>query len=196
MTRLLRECSITVLDFETTGSVGGYPIELWQVGAVRLVGGKLDEEQSFRSFIRTGDRPFSPQAPGRHAEFRREILSAPTSPETWLSLRPWVDGQILAAHNVATERKFLTRMAPMHPPTGWIDSLALTRKAFPGEKSYKLEALTVRMGFEPRIRSLCPALLPHDALYDAVACALLIEKILSLESWRDLTLEDIASFAH
>jgi len=192
---LLSECTITVLDYETTGAVSGYPIEPWQVGAARLVNGRLDEKQSFRSFIRTGDRPFNPCVPGRHAENKREILHAPQLPEIWLSLRPWLDGQIVAAHAIATEKKFTLRMAPFHPPAYWIDTLALAKKAWPQEKKFSLEVILQRLGFVERMSQLCPLLAPHDALYDAVGAALLLERLLTLDKWQNLRLADAVAMS-
>jgi len=193
--RLLSKCTITVIDFETTGAVNGYPIEPWQVGAARLKDGRLDETKSFRSFIRTGDRPFNPRVPGRHAENRREILQAPLLSEIWLGLRPWLDGQIVAAHAVATEKKFTLRMAPLHPPAYWIDTLALAKKAWPDEKKFSLQTILQRLGIIERMNRLCPLLAPHDALYDAIGAALLLERLLTLDQWKNLRLSDAVAMS-
>jgi len=112
---LIRETTLTVLDFETTGSVPGFDTEPWQVGAVRLVNGRVDPAQTFESLIRVDiNRPFNAYAPGKHHKLREQIAAAPEVSKVWKKLEGWVTGCPLAAHNVATEKKFLRQMAPMH----------------------------------------------------------------------------------
>ncbi|MBI9021452.1 MAG: hypothetical protein JEZ10_09405, partial [Verrucomicrobia bacterium] len=50
--------------------------------------------------------------------------------------------------------------------------------------------LIAGLNLEPRVRELCPRGEAHDALYDAVACAVLLEKILALPGWERLTVPD------
>ena len=55
-----RDVEIVVVDFEGTGVVEGYPDEPWQVGMVRVRGGRVVVGEQFESLLRVGDRPFSP----------------------------------------------------------------------------------------------------------------------------------------
>ncbi len=180
----IRETTLTVLDFETTGSVPGFDTEPWQVGAVRLVKGRVDPQQTFESLIRVdANRPFNLYAPGAHHKLRDEIAAAPDVSNVWKKLEPWVTGCPLGAHSASVEKKFLRRMAPMHRFGPWVDTLALARKAWPDAPSHKLGELIAGLGLEPRVRELCPGREAHDALYDALACAVLLEHILSLPGW-------------
>jgi DNA polymerase-3 subunit epsilon len=186
---LLCETTLTVLDFETTGSVPGFDTEPWQVGAVRLVSGKVDPAQTFESLIRVDvNRPFSAYAPGKHHKLREEIAAAPEVSKVWKKLEGWVSGGSLAAHNIAVEKKFLRQMAPMHRFGPWIDTLALARQAWPKAPSHKLEDLIAGLGLEKRIREICPTGEAHDALYDAVACAALLEHLLTQPGWTELSI--------
>jgi DNA polymerase-3 subunit epsilon len=188
---LIRETIVTVLDFETTGSVPGFDTEPWQVGAVRLVNGRVDPLQTVESLIRVDiNRPFNAYAPGKHHKLREQIAAADQVSKVWKKLEGWVYGCPLAAHNVATEKKFLRQMAPMHRFGPWIDTLALSRKAWPKAPSHKLEDLISGLGLEPRIREICPKGEAHDALYDAVACAVLLEHLLAQPGWTKLAIGD------
>ena len=183
----IRETTLTMLDFETTGSVPGFDTEPWQIGAVRLVNGRVDPQQTFESLIRVdANRPFNAYAPGTHHKLRDEIAAAPDTPTVWKMFEKWNARSPLVAHNIAVEKKFLRKMAPMHRFGPWVDTLALARKAWPDAPNHKLGDLISGLGLEPRVRELCPNRAAHDALYDAVACAVLLEKILSLPGWETL----------
>lgn len=187
----LCETTVTVLDFETTGSVPGFDIEPWQVGVVQLVNGRVDPQTAFESLIRVDpNRPFNAYAPGTHHLLRDEIAVAPDAADVWKKLEPLTAAVPLAAHNISVEKKFLRRMAPMHRFGPWADTLALARTAWPGAPSHKLEDLVSGIGLEPRVRELCPDRAAHDAFYDAVACAVLLEHLLTMPGWEDLPITD------
>lgn len=184
-----------MLDFETTGSVPGYPVEPWQLGMVRMRGGKVGGPgDAWERLLRIDpDRPFNPRAPGRHARLRGALAAAPTFPECWPEVSPWLTGGPLAAHNIGTERSMLERLAPLHRLGPWIDTLALVRHAYPGLPSKALDDVAAALGLTGRIESLCPGRAPHDALYDAFACGVVLEHLLSLPGWGDLTVGALAA---
>lgn len=184
---LVRHTTLTVLDFETTGSVPGFDTEPWQVAAVVLKNGRVDPQQSFESLVRVDiNRPFNAYAPGKHHRLREQIAAADEIPGVWRKLERFVTGGPLAAHNIATEKKFLRQMAPMHRFGPWLDTLALARQAWPQAPSHKLEDLIAGLQLEARIRELGARGSAHDALYDAVSCAVLLEHLLTLPGWQDL----------
>jgi len=181
------------IDFETTGVVPGFPNEPWQVGAVRVgADGAFVPGGAAESLLRVdAGRPFNKWAPGRHGKLRREIAEAPTLAEFWPSLAPFV-ALPLVAHNAGTERSLLAAAAPLHAPPLWIDTLALSRMAWPSARSHALEDLAPALGLLPALERLCPGRAPHDALYDAFACALLLLKLLSFPGWSALRAEELA----
>jgi len=193
-TMAIFNAEITVLDFESTGSMRGFENEPWQIGMVSLIGGKIDSDSMFESLLRVDvNRPFNPHAPGRHAILREEISRAPSPHDLWPKIMPRLTDYPLCAHNVATEKKFLRVMAPMHRFGIWIDTLRLARKVWPGCPSYALEDLIVMLDLKERIDVLCPGKEAHDALYDAVASAALIEHLLAHPEWRNVTVYELAS---
>ncbi|MBT8043214.1 MAG: 3'-5' exonuclease [Pontiella sp.] len=189
----ISNAEITVLDYESTGSLNGYPNEPWQIGVVSLKQGKIDSESLFESLLRVDpERPFNPHAPGRHAMLRSEIAAAPTPHELWPHIMPRLTRSPLCAHNVATEKKFIRAMAPMHTFGLWMDTLRIARRAWPGCASYALEDLIVLLDLQPRVEQLCPGRVSHDALYDAVASAALLEHLVGQPEWGRVTVGELA----
>ncbi len=188
---IAREANITVVDFETTGVVEGLASEPWQIGMVRFFGGAVDATRIFESLLRVGDRPFNPKAPGDHHKRRDEIAAAPTMGDLWPELQDWWLGGPLAAHNVSVEKNIIRAAAPMHRPGPWIDTLKLARVAYPKLESHALGDLLTRLKLMERTRELCPDGEPHDALFDAVGCGVLLEHLLGLDGWGGVTVEQL-----
>ncbi len=190
--QLAAKCVFTAIDFETTGTVPGWPVEPWQIGlcevscAEGVAGG-------FSSLLGVPlERPFNRFAPGRHAVFRDELARSPTLPEIWDDLAPRLVGRPLVAHNVGTERTMLRKAAPLHALGPWIDTLKLSRIVAPGLASYALGDVIAHFGLADAVDSVCPGLAAHDAYYDAVACGLLLIHFLSLPGWKDATIGQLA----
>ncbi len=193
-TMAIFDAEITVLDFESTGSMRGFDNEPWQIGMVSLKQGRVDAESMFESLMRIDiNRPFNPHAPGRHALLREEIAVAPSTQELWPQIMRRLTAFPLCAHNVATEKKFTRLMAPMHRFGIWIDTLRMARKVWPGCPSYALEDLIVMLDIKSRVDECCPGREAHDALYDAIASAALIEHLLEQPGWEGLSIGELAS---
>jgi len=179
------------IDFETTGSVSGYPVEPWQVGVAVIA---PDAEPVFwDSLLRIGPRPFHPRAPGRHAALREELAAAPTLMECLESLREYCGGVPMVAHNTATERNCLERGVPMERFGPWIDTLKLCRAAWPDLPSHRLEDLLTRFRLMDRVRAAFPDREPHDALFDAYGSAVLLTHLLGQPGWESVDLEVLTS---
>lgn len=183
-----RECVFSVMDFETTGSVSGWPVEPWQLGIVTIREGRVSAESSYETLMHIGERPFNPQAPGRHAQLRHELSEAPTPGELWPEISGLICNRPLVAHNIGTERSVLAKMAPLHRFDLWVDTLALSRKYYPALESKALDEVIPELGLAQRVNDLCPGREAHDALYDAFACAVLLEHFIALPGWENVTL--------
>ena len=165
---------LTALDFETTGSVKGWPNEPWQLGSLEIddrgpVVGSLRETY----FQVAADRPFSPRTPGRWAELRAELAAAPSFSEAWPDLADHLVGAPLVAHNAATERTILEKRAPLTRFGPWIDTLRIVRKLWPLMESFALGVVIRTFNLQAQVDALCPGRTWHDALYDACAGAVL-----------------------
>lgn len=169
----------TALDFETTGTVKGWPNEPWQLGLVQIQDGVVLPETKWETLFHVGERPFSPRAVGRYAEIREELAQAPKPMELWPEMSPRLSSTPLIAHNCATERTVLTKLAPMTQFGPWIDTLVYARARYPKLQSYALCDLVEVFGLAGEVDRLCPDRTWHDALYDACACAVLAVRFMS-----------------
>jgi DNA polymerase-3 subunit epsilon len=84
----------------------------------------------------------------------------------------------VVAHGKGTEKRFL-RTFPGHGFGPWIDTLLLSRAAWPELKDHSLGALSSERGLTEQIEALVPGKRWHDALYDAVASLVLLEDLIS-----------------
>ena len=190
---LARKDTYTVLDFETTGVVQGYINEPWQIGAVTFKNGRISKHHKLNKLLKVGNRPFNIYAPGRHQELRPRLLRSKLLSEQWDKIHPLLLNRPLVAHNIATEKKVLRNSFPIHQFGPWIDTLKIARVAYPSLSSYKLEDLVYFLDLKSRIDEFCPDLLSHDAYFDAVASAALLEKVLKTPSWKDVTTDNLIS---
>ena len=182
---------IVVIDFETTGSVNGYQVEAWQVGMILFRNGQVDYNFLFNSLLRIGDRPINPNAPGNYHQLRNEISCAPGIEDIWPELKTWWLGRALCAHNISTEKSIIENAVPMHQVGPWLDTLKLSRYVYPQLESHKLEDIIHILNIEEDLEKACPKLEPHDAFYDAVACAILLEHLLHHDKLKDLSFDNL-----
>ena len=144
------------IDFETTGYENGAVNEPWQLGYARVRDGEI---------VETGERFFKVSQPGfERPEAERTLL------ESFPDWAPLLVGRRLVAHNIATERTILTRVAPLTKWGPWTDTLKLAKARYPRMKSYALGDLAAVFGLVPSAEEL-PDRTWHDGLYDAVVCA-------------------------
>ena len=135
------------IDFETTGYENGATNEPWQLGVALVRDGAIVETREF--FFRTS---FTPE---------RDTLM-----DQWADWQPLLAGRRLVAHNIATERTILTRVAPLTKWGPWTDTLKLAKARYPKLPSYALGDLCEMFGLVPQLEGRTW----HDGLYDAVAC--------------------------
>jgi DNA polymerase III epsilon subunit-like protein len=179
--------SFTAIDFETTGSVEGYPVEPWQIGVV-----EVDENggiATWESWLRIGHRPFHPRAPGRHEQLRDQLTAAPKLMDCLGEIRKRCVGKPLVAHNIPTERNLIQEAFPLESFGPWVDTLKLARSAWPDLASHKLEDVVKVFRLEDRLQDLLPGREAHDALYDAAASALFLRHLLDQPGWEGVGLE-------
>ena len=138
----------TALDFETTAYADGGVNEPWQLGIAVVEKGKIVETREW--FFGTSMTPdFEPMM------------------AQWEDFYPYLAGRPLVAHNIATERTILRRVAPFTNWGPWADTLKLAKARYKGLPNYTLGELCATFGLVPKIENRTW----HDALYDSVACA-------------------------
>ena len=171
------ECEFAALDFESAGALRGATDVPVQVGWGVLRGGAVDPSASYRSYLRA-ERPVTWAARRTHGISDADLEGAPRMLDLWPRFREAFRGRVMVAHGRGTEQRFL-RAFPAHGFAPWVDTLQLARGALPGLASYALADVVAACGAEERLRALCPAHDWHDALFDALACLVVIERVLA-----------------
>ncbi len=125
------DCTLFAIDFETTGAFDGTKNTPWQLGLATLQNGEVTPTCNQLLQV-SSDHRFNPYTPGRWAQKRQELTTAPTLQQLWPSLSATLTQHPLVAHHAATERGILQDFFPMQQFGPWIDTLAIARVAFPG----------------------------------------------------------------
>ena len=82
----------------------------------------------------------------------------------------------------------------MHQVGPWIDSLKLARAAYPELSSHKLEDLIHALNLDKKLKEIFNNEEHwHDAYFDTVACAILLEHLLKLDCFTGMSIEALSS---
>jgi DNA polymerase-3 subunit epsilon len=172
--RLLGELSYTVFDCETTGLDPSAGDEIIQIGATRIVNGKLRRQECFEQLV-DPRRPISEASLPIHG-IRAEMIAGQPTIETVLpAFHAFARDTVLVGHNAAFDMRFLQLK---EPATGLVfdqpvlDTLLLSALVHPRQESHRLEEIAERLGV--------PVLGRHTALGDAMVTAEVFLKLVPL----------------
>ena len=160
------------IDFESAGAAPGETDCPVQIGIVRVASLFSEQPECFCSYIAC-DRPVRWSAAKVHGITNEVLQHAPVFSALWPEIKRLLSGSMVVGHNPATEMRFLSTF-PGHGFSPWLDTLALARKAIPGQDDYSLGSICRLCCLEPEIQALVPGKTWHDALYDAAASLLLL----------------------
>lgn len=158
------------LDTETA-SANGCP-HLVELGAVRVVDGELGER--FHALVRP---PLSLDAlpASVHGLRDADVEHAGDAPSVLRRFWEWAGASTLVAHAARSDAHALGFEHRRHGlelrENLFVDSIALTRRAFPDAADHRLETLCRLLGLAERV--------PHRALADAQLCARLVNLALA-----------------
>jgi DNA polymerase-3 subunit epsilon len=172
--RLLSELSYTVFDTETTGLNPSQGDEIIQIGATRILNGKLLRAESFEQLV-DPERPLAPESAKIHGITSEMLRGQPTIDRVLPAFHAFSADTVLIAHNAAFDMRFLqlkeeqTGLRFDHPV---IDTLLLSAVVHPNQESHRLEAIAERLGLTIVGR--------HTALGDAIVTAEVFLKLIPL----------------
>ena len=156
----------TAFDFETANNSRTSACE---IGLSRVEGGKVLET---KSWLIKPVGPFLPWNIRIHGIRPDHVVDAPTWEELWPELAPYVEGQVLVAHNASFDVTVL-RDSCLHygipvPQFQFFCSLQVARGTWHALPSYSLGGLAEAHGLEPMNY--------HRAGDDAETCARIVLK--------------------
>ena len=135
------ENNIIVLDTETTG-LSQKSCALTQISAMRLEKGKsVADSKWFTTFVNP-HQPIPPEIEELTHIYARDVAAAPDAKVAVNRLAAFVDGAPIIAHNASFDKGFVEAAKEGSPvSTRWVDTLALSRIAFPSLATHKLSDL-------------------------------------------------------
>jgi DNA polymerase-3 subunit epsilon len=163
--RPLAALSYTAFDTETTGLAPSAGDEIVSIGAVRIVNGRVLEQEVFEQLV-DPRRPMSAEAAKITGIEDAMLASQPTIDKVLPAFRAFCEDTVLVAHNAAFDMRFLhmkesaTGIRFTQPV---LDTLLLSAVLHPELASHGLEAIAERMGVNPIGR--------HTAVGDAIVTA-------------------------
>ena len=174
----LKNLEFASIDFESTGHREGIGDEPIQVGIAVMKGFEIDNNSFFRSYIKpSNDLQITSRSQSVHRIKNEQLEKSPVLFELWPKINELLSKRVVVAHGAGTEKRFL-RSFPMHGFDIWIDTLQLAKKVLPESTDYSLGALIHDIGANEDLKTICPELDWHDALFDAVASLFLLKELL------------------
>lgn len=179
--RALSDLAFTVFDTETTGLDPSAGDEIIAIGAVRIVNGRLLQNELFDQLV-DPQRPISAESFAVHGIERAMLDGQPRIAEVLPAFARFCEDTVLVAHNAAFDMRFLqvkeaaTGIRFSQPV---LDTLLLSAVAHPNQDAHNLEALAARLGVHVVGR--------HTALGDALVTAEVFLMLLPMLAERGIT---------
>ena len=162
----LRSLTYVVFDTETTG-LDPERDEIVQIGAVRVVNGRIVEGERYDTLVNPG-RPIPPGSTKVHGISDDMVAGAPAVAEAVAGFHAFARDAVLVAHNAPFDLAFLRRAGAARghgfdQPV--LDTVLLSAVLFGGSATHTLDALADRLdvNIAGNVR--------HTAIGDAVATA-------------------------
>jgi len=180
--RALSALAYTVFDTETTGLSPSDGDEIISIGAVRIVNGRLLEQECFDQLVNPhrSVRKESQQVHGLTADM---LAGQPGIEQVLPTFHSFAEDTVLVAHNAAFDMRFLqlkeaaTGVRFVQPV---LDTLLLSALVHPGhpEAEHRLERIAERLGVAVMGR--------HTALGDAIVTGEVLLKLIPLLAERGI----------
>lgn len=181
----LNRLTFVVFDTETTGLQPAEGDEIIQIGAIRIVNGRILYDEIMDQLV-DPRRPIPLASVEIHGISPELLAGQPTIEKILPSFHHFAEGSVLVAHNAAFDMRFLRKNEVRagvrfdHPV---IDTLLLSSVVHPHQEKHSLDEVARRFQV--------PIVGRHTALGDAIVTAeILVRLIPLLEAGGIRTLED------
>ena len=177
----LADLAYTVFDTETTGLDPSAGDEIIQIGASRIVAGKLRRQESFEQLV-DPQRSVPAASVAIHGIQPEQLRGQPTIASVLPAFHAFAQDTVLVAHNAAFDMRFLqlkeaSTGVRFEQPV--LDTLLLSEVLHPQQESHRLEAIAERLGVSILGR--------HTALGDAIVTAEIFVRMLPLLQAQGIT---------
>jgi CBS domain-containing protein len=152
-------------DTETT-SLDPRAARIVEIGAVRLISGRLSEGDTFRTLVNP-QIPIPPISTGVHGIDDEKVRSEPTFAKVWPAVSDYIGGSVVVGHSIGYDLAILTKETERagitfsRPRT--LDVRLLAQIVEPSLAGYSLDSLAAWLGVKASDR--------HAALGDALTAA-------------------------
>ncbi len=172
---MISEQTFAAIDFESAGAERGQTDVPVQIGMASW-SMKSGHDEHFTSFIQTS-KNITWSAQKVHGISTGDLADAPSLMQLWPNIKAILSDRHVVAHGHGTEKRYLNAF-PGHGLGPWIDTLQLSRAAWPELKSHALGDLCEHWQLTPRVSQIVKNRSWHDALYDATASLVLLELLI------------------
>lgn len=181
----LRRLTYVVFDTETTGLEPAKGDEIIQIGAVRIVNGRIMQDEVIDQLI-DPQRSIPETSVAIHGITPEMVAGQPIVEQVLPYFKRFTEGAVLVAHNAAFDMRCLQlkgAQTGIHFDVPVLDTLLLSSIVHPHQETHGIEGLARRLNLTISGR--------HTALGDAIVTAEVFLKLIPLlESCGILTLDD------
>jgi len=172
--QLLSKLTLVVFDTETTGLNPAQGDEIIQIGAIRIINGRILYDETIDQLV-DPQRSVPAESVAIHGIDPELLVGQPTIDKVLPAFHHFAEGSVLCAHNAAFDMKLLqlkekqTGLSFDHPV---LDTLLLSSVVHPNLKGHSLEGIAQRLDI--------PIVGRHTALGDAIVTAEVLVKLIPL----------------
>lgn len=158
----LEELPVIVFDLETTGFYPEKGDSIISIGAVKVIGSRILEDDEFYSLINP-EVPVTDDVLKLTSITEEELMTAPKTPQVLMEFLSFIGTSVLVAHHARHEQSFMKKFTSSHLRLDFehrvIDTSFLIRLFKPVVNPLPLEEVCLECGIEVKDR--------HHALADA-----------------------------
>jgi len=141
---------VVVFDLETTGLNAWAGDEIIEIGAMKIYGNEVDENNHFHTLINP-KRLIPPDASRINGITNEMVANAPTLDEVFPKFLDFVGNAWLVAQNAKFDMGFIMKNLMQRKINKQIevyDTIAFSKRIFPTEKRHNLDVICERLNFK------------------------------------------------